>query len=616
MCGIAGVVEHRPDQGQLKRMAQAMACRGPDGQATWEAPGCGLAFRRLAIIDLDERSMQPMHLGPWHLVFNGEIYNYRELREQLRGLGHEFHTEGDGEVLLHAWSQWGEAALDRLNGMFGLAIWHDEREELVLASDPFGEKPVHWTSAGGRLVFASSIHAILAAEPTLGAMRSSAAAPFMSLGLMPPIDESWFDGIHRLPGGHLLRWRDGRVADLRRYWAPREINTPREPAAAAAALRELLVDSVRLRMRADVPVGTSLSGGVDSSAIVALAGELAEDHSRHAFTATFPGFARDEWAYAAEVATRAGVLEHHAVVPTGAELREDLEAVVADQEEPFGSASIYAQWRVMRAAREAGITVLLDGQGADELFGGYPGLAGWATRALGPRATAAALLRGDGAVLRAVGSDRFPAAARRWHRRRLSSPYAPRELVAAAERVEPPAPLEGHPVRDPLHGELLRQAFHTSLPGLLRYADRDSMAHSREVRLPFLDRRIADFAFSLPPELLYRDGVTKRVLRDAVRGLVPDAVLDRRDKVGFEPPQARWLAEPPLRDLVREVLLDDRTRTRGLVDVEQVEADSRAGAWRDHAGIWRALSLELWLRGFDRAARPAALSSSGGAARA
>jgi len=346
-------------------------------------------------------------------------------------------------------------------------------------------------------------------------------------------------------------------------------------------------------------VGTSLSGGIDSSAVVCLAAQIAGDHTRHAFTARFPGFERDEWKYAEAVARSAGVTQHHEVLPTADDLLKDLPAVVGCQGEPFGSASIYAQWRVMRAAREAGIIVLLDGQGADELFGGYPSATGWALRSQGTVATARGLLSRTERtnLVLALGGGRvhLPMPLVSAFRRRQTSPYVSKEIrdtVAHLPRFLTPA--DGF--RTPLARELLRQTFHTSLPDLLRYADRDSMAQSREVRLPFLDRRDAEFALSLPAGFLYRDGVTKAVLREAVAGVVPAEVLSRRGKVGFEPPQARWFAEPAFMRRISDVLLDPAALARGLYDRTEIEADLRASRWRDPNGIWRALNLELWLR--------------------
>ena len=582
-------------------MASTMAHRGPDSQGVWSDEDAGLAFRRLAVIDLDPRSDQPLHLDHLHLVFNGEIYNYLELREELRQAGHRFGTEGDGEVLLHAWLEWGEGALERVNGMFAFGVWDSREKSLTLATDPFGEKPVFWTAHGERLVFASDVRAILQVEPGLGAPDESALAPFVALGLLPPIERSFFAGISRLPGAHLLRWRAGEI-ETARYWWPRELEAPATYEDAVETLRDLLADSIRLRLRADVPVGTSLSGGIDSSAVVALSARVAGSHTKHAFTASFPGFALDEWDLADEVAQAARVAEHHRVCPLGSELLDDLDRLVVDQEEPFMTTSIYAQWRVMAAAREAGVTVLLDGQGADELFGGYDVSGGWALRSMGAGPALRGLLTGPARLDRAkaLGYDTLPRALARRYRRWAASPYASDQAIAHAVLVEP----HGVNGRSPMQRELLREAIYTSLPGLLRFADRDSMAHSRELRLPFLDRRVAEFALSLPAGFLYRDGITKRVLRDAVRGLVPTRVLDKREKLAYQTPEQAWFSTPAFVERAREVLLDQASRAHGLYDVEAIAADARAGRWRDASALWRAMNVELWRSAF--ASRPPA----------
>jgi asparagine synthase (glutamine-hydrolysing) len=599
MCGIAGIAGGSPpDPSVLERMAAAMAARGPDGQATWAAERCGLAFRRLAIIDLDERAMQPMHLGPLHLVFNGEVYDYRERRAELQALGHQFHTEGDAEVLLHAWQEWGEGALDRINAMFALAVYDERDDSLTLAVDPFGEKPLLYVDAGERIVFASDVQALVEAVPGVGAPDPEAVAAFVARGAMPQTDRSFFARVRKVPGGHVLRWRDGQ-ATLRRYWAPQPVAVPDDYAGAVTALRDALTDSIRLRLRADVPVGTSLSGGVDSSAIVALAAHLAGDHRRHAFTARFPGYERDEWRYADAVARAAGVVEHHATEPSLDSLGRDLRAFVAAQQEPVLKLNQYAQWSVFEAAHAAGVTVLLDGQGADELLAGYILTRGYALRSMGPRAMVDAYrTQPDTRVpLRAaVGTALMPEAVAQRLRRRDVSPYATAAAAdaGAAAREERP---DWDRKRDPLRDELLRESFFTSLPQLLRYGDRNSMAHSREVRLPFLDRRVAELALSLPAGFLIRDGFTKAPLRDAVRDLVPAEVLARRDKVGFEPPQARWLGSDAGRAWASEVLLDGAPE--GAIDRAAVEQDLRAGSWRDPDALWRAMNVVLWRATFS-----------------
>jgi len=601
VCGIGGTAGgSAPDPRLLETMARIMAKRGPDGEGTWSDDTAGLAFRRLAIIDLHERSSQPMHLGPLHLVFNGEIYNYRELRAELQRRGHDFVTEGDAEVLLHAWAEWGEAALDRLNGMFAMAVWDDEARRLTLASDPFGEKPLYYArSASGRLVFASEIKAILAAPEVERRADEPVLAAYLAHGVMPPPGRSFFAGVARLPAAHLLRWQAGAV-ELERYWRPRRVDVPAAYPDAVAQLRAVLRDSISLRLRSDVPVGTSLSGGIDSSAVVMLSAELAGDHRRHAFTARFPGFARDEWRYAAEVAGAARVEHHHAVEPSAAEALCDLGTLVVDHEEPVATLSVYAQWRVNQAARANGVVVLLDGQGADELFGGYGVAHGLAVRSMGPRLGARAVAhRPRATAARVAGSlarDHLSGPLRRAYRRRTASPYAAAHLSDDAASAERP-PAEPW-ARDgaPLRRELLAETFFTTLPALLRYADRSSMAHSREVRLPFLDRRVAELALSLPAAFLYRRGLTKAILRDAVRGAVPDSILGRRDKVGFDPPQAQWLADAGFRTLVGDVLLDPAARAVGLYDTRALESDARTGTWRDPDAVWRALNAELWRR--------------------
>ena len=558
----------------------------------------GIAASRLAIIDLHERSNQPLHHRGLHLVFNGELYNYKELRDELRGLGHAFQTEGDAEVVLHAWAEWNDEALDRFNGMFAFAIWDENEGTLWLASDPFGEKPLYLVRSGGRLVFASEIKALLRCEDAPSRVNHSAVAAFVARGIMPVPPESFLADCMRLPPAHVLRWRDG-ATELRRYWTPQPVDVPVAYPDAVAELRGLLKDSVRLRLRSDVPVGTSLSGGIDSSTILMLSAELAGDHTRHAFTASFPGFERDEWSHAREVAQRAGVVEHHAVEPTADEALRDVDRLVLDHEEPIGSLSVYAQWRVMSAAREAGVTVLLDGQGGDELFGGYRFTPGFAVRARGVRRALQEVTAGRAraaVVARSLAADRLPGPARRAYWRRTSSPYAAGSAVCQAAEIDRRSDQPWIASKDPLRRELLTESFETSLPELLRYADRSSMAHSREVRLPFLDRRVAELAFSLPPQFLYSNGHTKRILRDVGRGLVPGSVLSRREKIAYEPPQKAWLEHPDLRRRIADTLLDDVARVRGLYDMAAIERDVREGTWRDSAAIWRAFNAELWLQ--------------------
>jgi asparagine synthase (glutamine-hydrolysing) len=604
MCGIAGISGRgATDSEALQRMGLAMPHRGPDGSGLWQSEGVGLAFRRLAIIDLHERSNQPFHFEHLHMVFNGEIYNYLELRDELRDRGHQFVTEGDAEVLLHAWAEWGETALDRFNGMFAFAIWNTLSRRLTLAVDRFAEKPLYFHEAVGRLMFASDVRALRAADGSVGVPERATLDAFLSLGTMPSLPHTFFGDVRRLPPGHVGVWGGQRLA-IRRWWQPAHVDVPSEPQEAAASLRDLLLDSVRLRLRSDVPVGTSLSGGVDSSTVVALCAELAPASNRHAFTATFPGYERDEWHFAAAVARASVGIEHHAVTPTADMMLEDLERLVAAQQEPFASTSVYAQWQVMRAAREAGVVVLLDGQGADELLAGYPGLRGWALRARGLRAALreAARDRRLAELTAAAYADRLRhGRIGAGYRLRNASPYASDHIAQFAAQTQEDLP-DWIASGSPLRRKQMNEAFRTSLPDLCRFLDHNSMEFGVEVRLPFLDHRVAEFGLSAAADLLYRDGATKRVLRDAARGLVPDVVLDRADKVAYEPPQTQWLATEAARSRIAEVLLDPGSLVE--VDRAEVSRDVAAGGWRDSGAVWRAFSAELWMQAW--ASRPSA----------
>jgi asparagine synthase (glutamine-hydrolysing) len=318
---------------------------------------------------------------------------------------------------------------------------------------------------------------------------------------------------------------------------------------------------------------------------------------------------RDETDFAQRVATRVGGVQLHLVQPRADELLDDLDRLICDQEEPFMTTSIYAQWRVMAAARKAGVTVLLDGQGADELFGGYDLGGGWALRSMGPGAAVAGLVRGPMRLARskAIATEWVPPAVARRYRRTLASPYASKGAINDAVALAPPV-VAG---RSPMHRNLLREAFHTSLPGLLRFADRNSMAHSREVRLPYLDRRIAELALSLPPDYLFRGGTTKSVLRDAVRGIVPQGVVDRRDKGRFETPEAQWLQLPQFIERAREVLLDRAAMDHGLYDRVAIDEDARSGHWRNASALWRAMNVELWRDAFGSPRRMGVEVASG-----
>jgi asparagine synthase (glutamine-hydrolysing) len=587
-------------------MLSRLSHRGPDGEGIETDGPLVLGHRRLAVIDPTPAGRQPMAdaAGRYLLALNGEIYNYLELREELAARGDRFRTATDTEVLLAALVRWGEEALPRLNGMFAFAFWDRAARTLLAARDRFGEKPFFYRFEPGReFRFASELKALV--PPGSGAGRADDAVlrRFLVLGAAGTTAETFFEGIRQLPPAHLLTIRDGRLA-MRRWWAlPDRPEIVRAPLAESAGrLRDLLVDSVRLRLRSDVPVGTSLSGGIDSSAVVALTARLAGGASRAAFSACFPGTPVDETRYADLVATAAGV-EARRVTPTAEGFVADLPRLVASQEEPFGGPSIHAQWKVMELAADAGVTVLLDGQGADEVFAGYPFFFGdlwWSLlrrgRFLRLRREQAAHAAVHGraasrAIFRGALRSRRPG----WVAALRGSPPAP-WLAGDFARGRAPFPPRPRDLRE----SLLQSRDARMLPHLLRHADRNSMAFSREVRLPFLDHRIVEFADALPDPALLSGGATKVVLREALRGVIPEEVRIRTDKIGFAVPSSAWL-RGAAGELLADLIASRAFRERGLFDPSYGEAALRrfrSGDDRPEPILWRLLSAELWLGTF------------------
>jgi asparagine synthase (glutamine-hydrolysing) len=615
-------------------MADALAHRGPDGEG-YLALGdecrlvrreallagepariaAGLAHRRLTIIDPTEDSAQPMRddSGRFTLVYNGELYNYVELRSELERAGRTLRTAGDTEVVLQAWEQWGPSCLERFVGMWAFAMLDLERRQLTLCRDRFGIKPLFYTQAGGALRFASEVKGLLAAMPTPDPDEAIVAGFLLSAADTGP--QTFFEGIRRLPAAHLLEVAldDPVRAQPQRYW---ELPGEAEPAGDDAAGRfgGLFRDSVRIHTRSDVPVGTCLSGGLDSSSIVCTASTLKSDgllpstYRHRAFGYVPPDESVSERPWMDMVVDRTGVgLDE--VRPTGERFEASLETIARQQDEPFGSTSIAAQWFVFEAAGAAGMKVMLDGQGADEVLGGYHGYL--ATVAAG------------------MVSDRRPLAYARLaldHRRRLGTwplpattvtGLLPARALTVAARVrsrdghEPPsiAPplggalteplLRGAPAPEPLPTDLqalLRHQVQTSLPSLLRYEDRNSMAHSIEARVPFLDHRLVELAFRLPAEAKVRGADTKRLLREAMKGVLPEPIRTRRDKLGFR-------ADP--RAAARFALAHRDALAMNATSAEERWFDPAAvrafiGAAQTDVSLdfplWRMVNVKLWAR--------------------
>lgn len=648
MCGIAGLYDPqgRADFGRLRAMAELMRHRGPDDEGlvlvdaargAWRthggpdtpadvfrsglpfAPGrgaggegavfhVGLAHRRLSIVDLKPSGHQPMsdRTGRRWLAYNGEIYNHPELREELAALGATFLGTSDTEVILAAYDQWGEDCLSHFNGMFAFALWDADRSALFCARDRMGIKPFYFQWDGRAFAFASEPRALVLTQPSRIVPRLAAVRDLLALDWVDHETHTFFEGLRQLPAGHALTvGADG--LRLREWWGLRPgAHAKGGPAEWTRELADLFTDSVRLRLRADVEVGTCLSGGLDSSAVVTTAGGLAH-RGLHAFSCAYdegPAYDERPWMRAAAEASGA---RSHLVVPDGSDFWAVFDAMAQGQDEPTAGPGVYSQWKVMELAHATGLKVLLDGQGGDELFAGYFRYLPARLRDLAAAGRWDEFLRLWGGV-----TDRLGFATTLLH---TLEPWLPAPLVAtlrgrfgqgkdrvlSGELARVPGSTPGLPPaeRSWLWRQLAFDTLRRQLPGLLRYEDRNSMAFSIETRLPFLDWRIVEFAFSLPDEQKLEGVTTKAILRRALGDRVPASVLARRDKMGFETPSDHWLrgryAAEVRRRLSRPGPFQDWVDAGALRgQLEEYLAGRRAVGLQ----VWRWLSLEAWSQRF------------------
>lgn len=625
MCGIAGLVGLAGlDPSAAARavdMRDVLAHRGPDAAGLWSDEHAVLAHRRLSIVDLSGGGQpMPNEDGSIWIVYNGEIYNHQDLRRELEGLGHRYRTRSDTESIVHAYEQWGEECVHRLRGMFAFALWDAPRRRLFLARDRLGIKPLYWAMASGHLLFGSEIKALLAS----GLVEPSAridAIPEVLATRTTAGTETLFRGVRRLAPGHVLVLEDGRVRETQ-YWDVPCGERDRTLAAhdVVPRFRALLEESVRLRLMSDVPLGVFLSGGLDSSAIAAVMARLL-DRPLQAFSVAFRERAFNELAYSRQVAAAIGA-DPHEIVIDERDFFEALPRLVWHEDEPIAHPSSVPLYFVSALARRR-VTVVLTGEGSDELlagYGRYPRVVwNWRAGTIYERVMPGALRR----LIAAQIVGRVPGRAGRYAARSfLATPrtiddmffdnfaavrLAEQERLltgdarAAIARAYTPsrAWLDRVPPQSSLLERLLYADIKTYLHELLMKQDQMSMAASIESRVPFLDHRLVEFAARLPDDWKLSGLTTKRVLRKAMKGVLPDSIL-RRPKMGFPVPFAAW-TRGEWHGLVRGVLLDRRARERGVLDARAVERlldDHRAGRVDGGDRLWSLLNLELWFRTF------------------
>ncbi|MFT3682648.1 MAG: asparagine synthase (glutamine-hydrolyzing) [Ferruginibacter sp.] len=590
MCGIAGIIDRLNQKNteqksillqQVKKMSTAQAHRGPDGEGYWiNDPGtvC-LGHRRLAIIDLSENAAQPMHFDPampfdtasprYTIVYNGEIYNYIELREELYKNGYRFKSKSDTEVILAAYDFWKEACVQQFDGMFAFAIWDEEEQQLFAARDRFGEKPFYLFYDNRHFVFSSEMKAMWA----IGVEKKvdeKMLLNYLVLGYVQNAndkEQTFYENIYSLPPGHFLHFKMN-VFDyaVHPYWdIDKEKTIELAPEKAIERFTELFTTSVKRRLRSDVVIGTSLSGGLDSSAIAATVQSiLGKNKKLSTFSAVFPGFDKDESAYIKSMNEKFQ-LSNFKIIPDADGLIKEFETVFYHQEEPFQSASIYAQYKVFEEAKKQNIKVLLDGQGADEILAGYYKYIHWYIQQLISRkkyksaSKERKLFQENKAPfnwgIKNYFATYLPAHAaihleKNEYQKIIHHPHLRRDFVRSMQGKE----LEGiyKPVITKLNDILYYNTVLLGLEELLRFADRNSMAHGREVRLPFLSHELVEFIFLLPAEFKIKDGSTKWLLRKAMEKQLPSSITWRKDKIGFEPPQKLWLQDKRLQEYIQE----------------------------------------------------------------
>ncbi len=613
MCGIAGIFGLNGEpvrRDELERMCDALYARGPDDAGYYANGNIGLGMRRLSIIDLST-GHQPVanEDNTVQVVLNGEIYNYRDLRRDLQARGHSFRTTSDTEVIVHLYEEYGTGCVEHLRGMFGFALWDERKRELLVARDRAGIKPLYYGEVGGRLLFASELKALLALGTIERELNWHSVSHLFAF-LSTPRNESIIKGVHKLEPGCFLTARPGHAPVVTRYWDLQfEPDYRSSEAQIVDQLRALLEESVKLCMVSDVPLGAFLSGGIDSSSVVATMARLSEQPIK-TFSIGFREEAYDESRHAREVA-KAFNTEHHELI-LDPDISGFLEDLAWHLDEPLGDSSAIPTYMVSKLA--AGhVKVVLSGDGGDELFAGYDRyVVERRQRARNVPALVRGLCRLAGGLMpEGMKGRRFV------HHLSLTGSQRYLNSVTMLGRDQQRALFADDVAAQVLKQDLWHDLslclakqkhwlsalqyldFKHYLPlDVLTKVDRMSMAHSLEARVPLLDHRLVEFAATIPPELKLRGGSTKHIFKQALRGILPDSVLDRR-KQGFAVPLGQWFRNEP-KGFLHDLLLSDRSRARGIFNsayVEKLLGLHHRGRHLD-LELWTLISFELWCRRF------------------
>lgn len=607
MCGIVGIVSfvQQPiEEHRLRRMMQVIKHRGPNDEGIYLQDNVGLGHVRLSILDLSMAGHQPMQdeTGRYTIVLNGEIYNFIELREQLEKVGVEFVSNSDTEVLLKGYIYYGQEVLDKLNGMFAFAIYDAERKELFAARDRFGVKPFYYYQSDKEFIFASEIPAILEIYGRKNRANETAVFDYLAFNRTDQTEDTFFEGVKKLQHGHSLVIKEGKLS-ISCWYNLRERVQGKRLQSDEKEFLNLLEDSIRIRLRSDVPVGVCLSGGLDSSSIVSIISERLKHPEVNTFSAVY------ESKYRADESEFINLYKDklpnmHFTYPTYRSLFEDLNSFIACHAEPVPSTGPYAQYCTMRLAGQH-VTVTLDGQGADEELGGYHYFYGLYYKSLLKRLKLITLIK---EMVKYVAFHRSSYALQTFVYFLLPNKLRVKARVNERGYLLPEFAnrFQNSVIADNLYGsksmqDALINHFEYKLEHLLKWDDRNSMQFSVESRTPFLDYRLVEYLLKTEDSAKIKDGYTKSLLRRSMKGLLPDRIRLRRDKVGFATPEEVWFAEKEFHSLIESVLNSDSFRNRGIVDPEKARklydkhCKGEIGISKD---IWKWINLEMWYRTF------------------
>lgn len=617
MCGISGIIGPNKNNvlnEQIQKMNHLIAHRGPDGEGYYHDENFAFGHRRLAILDLSPLAAQPMeYMDRYVIIHNGEIFNYLELREELKKYGYKFVSESDTEVILASFDHWGKNCLDHFNGMWAFALF-DKKEQMVFcARDRFGVKPFYYTRKNNYFYFGSEIKQFTSIDGWRSLANTQRLLDFLRFGIFDHTNETLFKDVFQLRGGEYLCYSlDKNQIEIKRWY---DLNTKRKKSTleykeAVTEFQNLFVDAIQKRLRSDVKIGSCLSGGLDSSSIVCVVSDLLKKENKvdvqETVSSCFHDKKYDEQQYI-DVVLKNPNIKGHKIFPEFEDLFKDLDKITWFQDEPFGSTSIFAQWSVFKEAKKNNLLVMLDGQGSDEQLAGYN---------IFQALYLEELLYGFRFVdffktfknykskyhAYYLNPIRFILSAklrRNFERMHKAIKKVKKNAVSNTEWIKSSASNPLYTAKT-VFEESMNEVLYTSLPSLLHYEDRDSMAHSVESRVPFLDYRLVEFIFSLPSKYKIGNGISKKILRDSMTEYVPKEIIERYDKLGFVTPEEVWIRNN--KEIFRDEISQACDKLSLLVDKEKVLSwfDTVLSSEQkfDYA-FWKIISLGRWCKVFN-----------------